>query len=175
MDKFRRNILKVDKPRKHSIKNSLGVYDGYKYIRKNKWFNIGQAITEHQFYYIIRTVNNYLIESILQGKDIKFPCKMGKLEVRKYDSFVRFNSNNKVETNLPVDWDKTLKLWSEDEEAYKKRALIKMEEKELFKIKYNKHRATYINKSFYEFLANRDLKRRLKYIIKEGNFDAFKL
>ena len=36
MDEFRRNILKINNPRKHKIRGSLGVYDAYKYIRKNK-------------------------------------------------------------------------------------------------------------------------------------------
>lgn len=174
MDEFRRQVLKLDKPRKHSIRNSIGVYDIYKGIRKNKWAGIGQPITEHQFYTIIRRINEYLADSLLQGHDIVLPCKMGRIEVRKYDTYIRFD-DNKIKTNLPVDWDRTLKLWSEDEESYKKRTLIKMEEKEVFKVYYNRTKADYNNKSFYEFHVNRDLKRRLKRRIKSGNFDAFKL
>lgn len=174
MDEFRKSILKVKDSRVHRVNNSYGVYDVYKYIRKNKWFDIGQPITEHQFYYIIRNINNLLSDSLVQGHDIKLPCKMGTIEVRKYDAVISIN-NGKVKTNLPVDWDKTLKLWSEDEEAYKERTLIKMEEKEIFKVHYNRIRADYNNKSYYEFIVNRDLKKRLKRKIKNGNFDAFKL
>jgi hypothetical protein len=47
MEDFRRKILKLNEPRKHKVRNSLGVYDAYKYIRKNKWFNIGIPLTEH--------------------------------------------------------------------------------------------------------------------------------
>ena len=50
-----------------------------------------------------------------------------------------------------------------------------MEEKELFKVFYNKKNANYINKSFMEFVVNRDLKTRLKHKIKDGAIDAFKL
>lgn len=42
---------------------------------------------------------------------------MGRLEIRKYDARITLQEG-KVVTNLPIDWDKTLKLWSEDEEAY---------------------------------------------------------
>ena len=171
---FRSNIRRVTDARKHKVKGSLGVYDAYKYIRKNKWFDIGQSITEHQFYSIIRGINNLLADSMLEGKDIHLPNKMGVLEVRKYDAKISF-VDGKLKTNLPVDWDKTLKLWSEDEKAYEERTLIKMEEKEIFKVYYNKFRADYNNKSFYEFAINRDLKKRLKQRIKSGNFDAFKL
>ena len=36
--------------------------------------------------------------------------------------------NNKLVTNLPIDWDNTLKLWQEDKEAYNNKTLIRMEE-----------------------------------------------
>lgn len=174
MDEFRRQVLKVDGPRVHKVNNSYGVYDAYKYIRKNKWFDIGQSLTEHQFYSIIRGINNLLAESLIQGNDIELPCRMGTIEVRKYDARVSIK-DGKVRTNLPIDWDRTLKLWLEDEEAYQERTLIKMEEKEIFKVYYNRIKADYNNKSLYEFIVNRDLKKRLKQKIKNGNFDAFKL
>lgn len=86
MDEFRRRILKVNGPRKHKINNSLGVYHMYKFIRKNKWFDIGGPISEHDFYSIIRTINNYLAELLSRGHDINLPCQMGRLEIRKYDA-----------------------------------------------------------------------------------------
>lgn len=175
MNEFRKKVLKVNKPRLHKVRNSNGIYDAYKWIRKNKWLNIGRPLTEHEFYTIIRQVNNELAYSLIRGDDINLPNRMGRLELRKYDAKIRVDSNNKVITNLPIDWDRTLKLWSEDEEAYKERTLIKMEEKEIFKVYYNRIKADYNNKSLYEFAVNRDLKRRLKQRIKSGNFDAFKI
>ena len=174
MDEFRRKVLKVDHSRNHKVKNSIGVYDIYKHIRKNKWYDIGQPITEHQFYTIIRQVNNVLADNLLKGNDIVFPNKMGRLEVRKFEPIIRFD-DNKLTVRLPIDWDRTLKLWSEDEEAYKERTLVKMEEKEIFKVCYNKTRADFPNKGFYQLQINRGLKIALKKKIKLGNFDAFLL
>ena len=174
MDEFRRKVLKVDHSRNHKVKNSIGVYDIYKHIRKNKWYDIGQPITEHQFYTIIRQVNNVLADNLLKGNDIVFPNKMGRLEVRKFKPIIRFE-DNKLTVRLPIDWDRTLKLWLEDEEAYKERTLVKMEEKEIFKVCYNKTRADFPNKGFYQLQINRDLKIALKKKIKLGNFDAFLL
>lgn len=174
MDEFRRKVLKVDGPRKHKVRNSNGVYDSYKWIRKNKWLDIGRPLTEHEFYSIVRQVNNLLAEVLLSGGDIILPHRLGTIELRKYDTKISV-CNGKVVTNLPIDWDRTLKLWSEDEEAYKERALVKMEEKETFKIFYNKRNANYNNKSFMQFEVNRDLKRRLKQKIKDRAIDAFKL
>ena len=174
MAELRRQVLKVDHSRNHKDKNSIGVYDIYKHIRKNKWYDIGQPITEHQFYTIIRQVNNVLADNLLKGNDIVFPNKMGRLEVRKFEPIIRFD-DNKLTVRLPIDWDRTLKLWSEDEEAYKERTLVKMEEKEIFKVCYNKTRADFPNKGFYQLQINRDLKIAIKKKIKLGNFDAFLL
>ena len=174
MDDFRKKVLKLDKPRQHKVNNSLGVYDAYKWIRKNKWLDIGRPITEHEFYTIIRQVNNLLAENFLKGRDIILPHRLGTIELRKYETKMSFN-NGKLHTNLPIDWDRTLKLWAEDEEAYKEKMLVKVEEKEIFKVFYNKGKANYNNKSFYEFEVNRDLKRRLKQRIKDGLIDAFKI
>ena len=175
MNEFRKKVLKVNKPRLHKVRNSNGIYDSYKWIRKNKWLNIGRPLTEHEFYTIIRQVNNELAYSLIRGDDINLPNRMGRLELRKYDAKIRVDSNNKVITNLPIDWDRTLKLWSEDEEAYKERTLIKMEEKEIFKVFYNKKSANYENKSFMQFDVNRDIKRSLTQQIKNRAVDAFKL
>ena len=172
MDEFRRKILKINGPRKHKINNSFGVYNAYKLIRKNKWFNIGKPISEHDFYKIVRTVNNKLADLLSKGHDINLPCQMGRLEIRKYDARITLQGD-KVVTNRPIDWDRTLKLWSEDEEAYQKRTLIKMEEKEIFSIYYNRTKAKYENKSFFQFQPNRQLKQILKRNIKQGRIDAF--
>lgn len=174
MNEFRKKVLKVSESRNHRIRNSNGVYDAYKWIRKNKWLNIGRPLKEHEFYSIIRKVNDLLADNLVKGKDVILPCRMGRLELRKWDSKIYYD-NGKVKTNLPVDWDATLNLWAEDEKAYKDRTLIKMEEKEIFTVLYNKSRANYNNKSFYGFEVNRDIKKRIKKQIKAGAIDAFKL
>ena len=99
---------------------------------------------------------------------------MGTIELRKISSYINFK-DGRLHSNLPIDWDRTLKLWCEDEEAYKSRTLVKMEEKEIFKVHYNKSKADYTNKSFYQFNANRELKKALKRNIKDGKVDAFLL
>ena len=173
-EEFKFEVQHLSSPRKHKVTNSIGVYSAYKWIRKNKWLNIGRPITEHEFYSIIRKVNDYLADSFLHGNDIKLPHRMGRIELRKYDVRVSLDGE-KVKTNLPIDWDRTLKLWYEDEEAYKEKTLVKVEEKEIFKVYYNKQLADYNNQVFYEFNVNRELKKRLKQRIKEGKLDAFKI
>lgn len=173
MDSFRKEVLKVNKTRIHKINNSLGVYDAYKWLRKNKWLNVG-PVSEHDYYTIIRTVNKFLILNFLSTGSIKLPERLGEITLRKYQAEIILK-NNKVQTNLPIDWDATLKLWSEDKESYNNRVLIRAEEKEIFKVFYDKSKALYNNKSFYSFELNRDIKKSLKKKLKEGKLDAFLL
>lgn len=169
---FRKQVLKLTSSRKHEVSGSLGVYDAYKYIRKNKWFDIGRSLSEHEFYTIIRQINSLLAEEFIKGHDIELPHKLGRIELRKFEKRISFR-DGKVYTNLPIDWDRTLKLWAEDNDAYREKILVRMEEDEIFKVVYNKSKANYNNKSFYEFSVNRDLKKRLRQRIKEGLLDAF--
>ena len=169
---FLNSVRRIKEPRNHKVRNSYGVYDGYKYYRKTKPKDSKYVLSESQYFAIIRKINELFVEAILSGEDVVLPCRMGRIELRKSTPNIKLE-NGKVKANLPIDWDKTLKLWYEDEEAYKNKTLVKIEEKEVYKIYYNRGLAEYTNKSFYLFNFNRDLKRRLKTNIKEGVIDAF--
>lgn len=170
---FIKKTRKVNGPRKHKINHSYGVYDGYKYYRKNKPKGSKYVLTESQYFAIIRAINTILAFNLAKGNEITLPCHMGTLEIRKSETYIKLE-NSKLKTNLPIDWDKTLKLWYEDSESYKDKTLIRMEEKELFRVFYNKYKANYNNKSYYQFTPNRNLKLQLKINVKNG-LDAFKL
>lgn len=172
LGEFKRRIKKVNQPREYKVRNSLGVYDGYKYYRKNKPDSKEYVLTESQYFSIIRKINLHLVDELLLGHDVRLPKLMGTIEIRKYDRRIRLGKDGKIHTNLPIDWDKTLKLWYEDEEAFKDKTLVRVEENEIFKVYYNRESATYNNNSYYEFLFNKDLKIRLKQRIKEGLIDA---
>ena len=172
-NEFKSSIQHLQENRTHKITNYLGVYDAYKSIRKNKWLNIGRPLTEHEFYQIIRRINNYLAEELVNGNDIIFPNRMGKLELRKRNSLPVIDKNGSLKVTYAIDWDSTLKLWYYDEEAFNHKTLIRLPERSIFRVKYNKDSANYENKSFIEFQINRDIKTRLKQKIKNNEIDAF--
>ena len=172
---FKSAVQGLQNNRTHKITNSLGVYDAYKYLRKNKWFNIGRSLTEHEFYQIIRRINNYLAEELINGNDIIFPNRIGKLELRKRNSLPVIDKKGNIKVTYAIDWDSTLKLWYDDEEAFNNKTLVKFSEKSIFRVKYNKSTANYENKSFMEFQVNRSIKTRLKQKIKNNEIDAFNL
>lgn len=166
------DLKKVTEPREHKVSGSLGVYDAYKFIRKNKWLDIGQPLTEHQFYTIVREINKYYADQLIHNRDVKLPCRMGSLELRKRIPKIDIE-NGKLVTNLPIDWDSTLRLWIEDEQSKEDKVLIRQEAKEVFRVYYNKANAQYNNKSFYQFDLNRDIKKALKQRIKNNKIDAY--
>ena len=77
---FRAKLIKTDVPRKPKVRNSWGVYDAYKHIRKKDWYDIGRPLKEHEFYSIVRGVNDLLAEEIVKGNIIKFPHNLWELE-----------------------------------------------------------------------------------------------
>lgn len=169
---FKKRVRKVTEHHKHKIRNSLGIYDGFKYYRKNKPANKKYILTESQYFAITRLINNLLVEEIAKGNEVKLPHRMGTIEIRKYEKSVKIGDDGEVKTNLPIDWDNTLKLWYEDEEAYKDKTLLRLDEQELYKIVWNKGNVNFNNRTFYEWVFNRDLKLRLKHNIRKGITDA---
>ena len=172
LSEFRKEILKVDQPRKTTINNSYGVYDAYKYYRKNKPKDPKYILSESQYFAIVRQINLLLVQDLLEQKDIIFPYSMGRLEVRKSIPKV-YIEDGKVKSTYPIDWDGTLKLWYEDQESRENKTILKKKEREVFRIMYNKSKAFYTNKNYFEFKVNRALKLALRDVIRQGNFDAF--
>lgn len=172
LSEFRKEILKVDQPRKTTINNSYGVYDAYKYYRKNKPKDPKYILSESQYFTIVRQTNLLLAQELLEQKDIVFPYSMGRLEVRKSTPKV-YIEDGKVKSTYPIDWDGTLKLWYEDQESRENKTILKKKEREVFRIMYNKSKAFYTNKNYFEFKVNRALKLALRDVIRQGNFDAF--
>jgi hypothetical protein len=174
MEDLKSKILKRNQKRKTKISNSIGVYDIYKMIRKNKWKGIGLPIKEGQFYKIIRTLNQELADKFTEVGSMTFPHRLGTIELRKFEPKIKMKYG-KMGGNLPVNWDATLNLWIEDPEAMKAKQLIRFYNKESFKFKYNKYTAFFVNKFYFQFTVNRDIKTRIRKLIKRGAIDAIPL
>lgn len=168
---FKNKTLHREIKRTFRATNSFTIYDIYKYIRKNKWYDIGKPLTEHDFYLIIRTVNKLLAKKLIQGEMIVFPYKMGSIELRKARRGVRLN-NGKISVSYPINWDATLRLWYKDSEAMKQKVLIRYENDVIYKVVYDKSKAYYRNKSFIAFSLNNKLKKSLKEGICSGDIDC---
>lgn len=168
---FKDSVLKRNKSKTSKIRNSWGSYDAYKSIRKHQWYDIGRPLKEGEFYSIVRRVNNLLAENLSNGETVVFPSRLGKLELRKS---MRGASivDNRLHVTYPVNWDETIKLWYEDQQARQDKVLLRNEEKYVFRVKYCKHDAAFENKVFYSFTLNRRIKKALKEKINRGEIDT---
>lgn len=168
---FENTILKRKNKKIAKVRNSWGVYDAYKHIRKNNWYDIGRPLKEGEFYSIIRGVNNLLADEVAKGNTITFPQWMGKLELRKFERGVSL-VDGKLKITYPIDWSETLKLWFENEEERKRKTLLRRQNKYVYHVRYCKHNANYENKTFYEFALNKFIKLALKDNINKGQVDS---
>lgn len=164
--------LKGSPVHNYDVNNSYGVYDYYKYYRHNRPKDRSYyKMNEHQYYTLIRAVNEYLVELLFKNKIVEFPDRLGQLVIQKRNTTVTFK-DGKLRTNRPVNWDATIRLWFEDPEAEKKKTLIRWESDRILGIFYKKNNAVYHNKTFYEFQIIRRIKQRLSQAVKEEAFDT---
>lgn len=170
-NEFTKEICKKTGDKTFKIRNSFGIYDVYKHIRKNKWYNIGRPLKEHEFYSVIRGVNNLLAENIANGETVVFPHRMGKLEIRKFQRGVSI-VDGRLKIGYPIDWGDTLRLWLEDEEARKNKTLLRFEDSYAYHVRYDKYGAVYENMCYYQFAVNRFIKKALKDNIKENKIET---
>ena len=172
-ENYLKEVKKVNKKRHHKVTGSYGSKDAFFYYRKIKPNDSKYVLTDSQYLRIIRLINDQLRLDLIEGKDVILPEKMGRLELRKTASKISF-VDGKIKTNLPVNWEATLKLWYDDPVSKNKKRLVRHENVDTFKIRYDKVNANYNNKSFYEFSINRVIKLGLKKNIKLNKIEAFK-
>lgn len=158
----------------YKITNSYGVYDAYKAIRKQGWFNIGRPLTEKEFYTIIRQCNSLVAEALTKGTAFTIPYNLGTLELRKTLKRI-FLKDGRYYTNNPIDWKSTKDYWEQDKEAAREKVLIHYDLDEIYRILYNKRSSKYTNKKFIKFKPIRKIKQALVKEINNGHIDAFLL
>lgn len=170
LEEFRK--LKANPEHKYSVNNSYGVYDYYKYYRHNRpkdrsYYKMNEA----QYYKLIRTVNEYLVDLLFQNAQVVFPDKLGELAIVKSPAKVTIK-DGKIKTNRPINWDATIRLWFEDPDAERKKTLIRWDTTEVLGIDYRKNEAYFRNRPYYDFQVIRRIKQRLSSLLAESAFDT---
>lgn len=168
-DEFLKDNKKVKDKRNSKITNSIGlvqIYPAYKKALNN--------VSKEDYSKIIRMVNEEIINRIVDGDKINLPYRMGNLSIIKKENLVYFK-DGKVHTNKPIDWQKTNLLWFNNEEAKKKKQLVRCDNQFTFQIKYYKGNAYFKNKNFFTFRAHRPVKIHLKELIKQDKLEALTL
>ena len=134
---FLKTVKKVSSKRKAKITNSISIKLAYKWYRQHRPKGHKYVLSDCQFYAIIRQINNKLADALVRGEEVKFPARMGLLEIRKYYIEPYLNDKDELVYKAPVDWGATLKFWYESPEAYENKIVIKVEKHDNYKIEYN--------------------------------------
>lgn len=159
-------ITKAATPKNFEVTNSYGINDVYHLYKGN--------ISRKDFGMIIKEVNKRMAKVLSKGEEVILPHRMGKLELRKRETKTVIK-NDKIKTNLVVDWRKTLDLWYEDESSYESRKLVRIECPEVYKLFYNRHMVNCPNISYFEFRTNRNMKHKIRDSIYRNETDALML
>lgn len=166
------NRLQKKGSKPHTISHCLGSRDAWKWVRRNKWKALnGLNIDKSVYSRIVNSVNQKLVEMLLEGHRISFPYNMGSLYLCGVPSKVSIKEG-KIANNYRTDWKKTLELWYQDKEAMEKHITVKRVQKDIYSIRYSKRGVNYKNKWYYKFRANRSLVRALGAALEERKINA---
>jgi hypothetical protein len=170
---FLKEIKKVKGSRTFKVTNSFSIKKAYAWYRQHRPQGKKYVLNDCQFYAIVRKINDKLAEALVRGDEIKFPSRMGLLEIRKYYVEPKLDENGKLIYKAPVNWGATLKFWYECPEAREKKITIKVEKHDNYKIEYVKTKAVFKHRSYFLFQPNRALRQRVSKAASEGKLDAF--
>lgn len=167
---------------KEKVKIDIHTEDFFNYYKKYTFDGNSESkffLTPKQYGAFIKTVFDELTDKIIyENYEFKVPYKMGTICIRKYQKKIKI-VDGKVQNNFPVDWNETLKLWERDEEAKRKKVLVKHLNKHsdgfIYKWQWIRNRADIPNRHYWYFRPTRTNKLKLKSAINKGMVDFYNL
>lgn len=113
----------------------------------------------------------YLGDTLIETGKVVLPKKMGSIEIEGYHQKISYDEEGHLK-GLAIDWKATKELWNEDEKAKEnKQCVYHLNENTngvKYKIKWFKTKIFASNKTSYNFIMNRSIKRRVAASIKSG-------
>lgn len=115
--------------------------------------------------------NKFLIDKVLEGKEVTLPSRMGTLSILGKEQNIRFDEEGKI-VGLAPDWVKTKELWKNNPQAKleKKRVFHTNSHTENVRYKYlwSKRNVLVENKTLYSLRLTRTNKRAVHQKILDG-------
>lgn len=115
--------------------------------------------------------NKFLIDKVLDGKEVTLPSRMGTLSILGKEQIIKYNEEGKI-TGLAPDWVKTKKLWESNAKAKIKKQLVYHTNSHTDNVRYkflwSKKNVLVENKTLYSLRLTRTNKRAVHQKIIEG-------
>ena len=123
-------------------------------------------LTSQMYSKILDEFNSEVRELILnESFDFILPASMGILGIRKRKLIPYINSNGDFKNPLPVNWKATYELWESNPESHADKTLVRYRNKHsggyIAEWTHMRAKATFKNKSGYDFKATRTAKQLL--------------
>lgn len=87
---------------------------------------------------IIKGINELVMEFVYKGGEFEFPAKVGSISIVGI-KHTPFYLDGKLIPAKPVDWGATRKLWAKDEDAKKKKMLVRFTSDYFYRFLYKRH------------------------------------
>ncbi len=158
----------------NKIRNSYNIYNyycNYKKVRPKRdphWYLLWWQYSE-----IIHAMHKLMREELFTTGSVDFPYKLGTLYLVKKTNILPRFKDGKLKVPYMVNWDKTLDLWYDDEEAREKKTIVYLELKNRHAILFRKKGGKYKNQRFYKFKTTRELGHDLFKRMKANTLDNF--
>ena len=160
-DEFRTQLLKRNSKKDFRIKNSLGSKYIYRAVDKS---NPLRQVSETDFLHIVRTVNNYLVQELINGQSVTIPfIGIFYIQKRELKTFIK---DNKLITRRKIDWYSTHKLWYEDEQAKRDKILVRFPNTDTYELKWFK--LHFKNMRYFKFKLHRTFEAKLREQLKDN-------
>lgn len=87
---------------------------------------------------IIKGINELVMDFVYKGGEFEFPAKVGSISIVGI-KHTPFYLDGKLIPAKPVDWGATRRLWAEDEDAKKKKMLVRFTSDYFYRFLYKRH------------------------------------
>lgn len=115
--------------------------------------------------------NKFLIDKVLEGKEITLPSRMGTLSILGKEQQIKFDEEGKVK-GLAPDWVRTKELWESNAQAKAEKKLLyhmnSHTDNVRYKFLWSKKNVLVENKTLYSLRLTRTNKRAVHQKILEG-------
>ena len=120
---------------------------------------------------LISSYNKFLMEKVLEGKEVTLPSRMGTLSIVGKEQKIRFNEEGKL-IGLAPDWVQTKILWESNSEAKAQKKILYHTNSHTDSVRYkylwSKKNVLVENKTLYSLRLTRTNKRAVHTKIMSG-------
>ena len=155
------------------INTDFGIKDYYDYYKSKSKKPKSKTLFDR----VVYDFNKRIVEAII-NEGLEFTPVKTKFTfcIRKNKRGIKLVDNKVVNTH-PIDWKTTTQLWETDEDARKKKLIIRFlnnhTSKYVFRILMLKGKGTYLNKKFFRYKPPRSFQRTLAKRILDPNLENY--